>query len=58
MALLRFKPSMERGLFRVSHSLETSCDVDIGIVKKGIKRLIIDTKHDGHAFYRVAGPLR
>ena len=58
MALLHFKPSLERGLFRVSNSLEISWDVDIGDVKKGIKRLINDTKHDGYAFYRVAGPLR
>ena len=59
MAVLRSEPPLERGLFfRVAHSLEISCDVDIGMnFKKGIKRLINDTKHDGYTFYRVVGPL-
>ena len=59
VAVLRFEPPLERGLFfRVAHSLDISYDVDIGMNKKGIKRLINDTKHDGYTFYRVVGPLK
>ena len=59
MAVLCFEPSVESGVFaQVVQLCQITCDFDIGMIRKWMKRVIKCAKHDEYAFYRVVGPLK
>ena len=58
MAVLCFETSVESGVFaQVVQLCQITCDFDIGMIRKWMKRVIKCAKHDEYAFYRVVGPL-